>query len=226
MTFNTSSLVCLLALTAAACGSPAVPFDTLKNASVTAYRLHPVPPPPPAAAPQPGALPTIPGLPPEIQQWAQQAAPALQQMLPPGLLPPGLIPGLPQQPAPAAQNPMDQAPRFHNFPIVQSMPLMSEDLKEELAEILGYEDNFDGRRFNCMYAEFGISFSTTPGAPPNDILLSMSCNQVQAHNFVWPHPQTGLTPETVKALSELLPKLFPNTGAPMASAPSPTLVLL
>jgi hypothetical protein len=168
----------------------------------------------------------IPGLPPEIQAWAQQAAPALQQMLPPGLLPPGLIPGLPQPTAPGAPTPIAQAPRFHDFPIVQSMPVMSEDLREEIADIMGYEDNFDGRRFNCMYAEFGFSFSSTPGAPPNDILLSMSCNQVQAHNFVWPHAQTGLTPNTVKALSQLLPKLFPNSGAPIAAGPRPTLVLL
>ncbi len=227
MSWKTLSLVCLLSIVASACAAtPAAPFDTLKDANVTAYRLHPVKPPPPAPAAQPGAVPIIPGIPPEVQQWAQQAAPALQQILPPGLLPPGLIPGAPQQPAPQA-DPLLQAPRFHEFPIVQSVPVISADLKEDLADVMGQEDNFQAQHFNCMHAEFGISFSTTPGAPPNDVLISLSCNQMQGHNFVWPHGKTGLTPETVKALSQLLPQIFPNTGAPaVASANSPNLVML
>ena len=53
----------------------------------------------------------------------------------------------------------------------------------------------------------GLSFSSSTGAPPNDVLISYSCNQMQAHNFIWPHPTTGMTPETQQKLSEIVPKL-------------------
>src|SRR5690606_23621095 len=89
-------LAASVALVSVACGSPAVPFDQLASSNAVVYRLQNYEPPPPAA-PAAGAMPqmTIPGIPPEIQAWAQQAVPALQQMIPPGILPPGLIPGLP-----------------------------------------------------------------------------------------------------------------------------------
>ncbi len=193
----------LFALGSVACASkPAAPFDTLKHANVVAYRLQNYEAPAAVSA-QPGVQ--IPGLPPEIQQWAQQAAPALQQLLPPGLLP-GLIPGAA---APLPQAPQ-QAPRFHNFRILDQVAVVDTKLKEDLAEVFGSDDSFQPQHSNCLYAEMGLSFSSsTPGAPPNDVLISFSCNQVQAHNFVWPHGNTGLTSETVKELADVVSRLFP-----------------
>ncbi len=66
----------------------------------------------------PGA---IPGLPPEIQQWIQQGAQALPQLIPPGLIPPGLIPGAPTTPAAPAQ---PTEPRFHGFRILSQTQVM------------------------------------------------------------------------------------------------------
>lgn len=205
-------LTCLVAVGASACAStPAAPFDTLKNANVIAYRLQNYEPPPAQAATQPGV---IPGVPPQILQWAQQAAPALQQMIPPGLIPPGLIPGLPGV---AGTTPAQDAPRFHGFRILQQAPVIDVALKEQLGELFGEEDSFKSQHAPCMYAEMGLSFSTNPSAPPNDVLISFSCEQMQAYNFVWPHPNTGITPDTQKALAEVVSRLFPSGG--MASAP-------
>jgi hypothetical protein len=221
--------LCLLgALTFTACASaPAAPFDTLQNANVVAYRLqnYEHPPTPAAAAPAAPAapgLPAIPGLPPippEIQQWAQQALPGLQQMIPPGILPPGLIPGAPAAPAPAPVA-QPQAPRFHGFRILEQQPLVSPDLKETLAELLGDEDSFQTPSSNCMYAEMGLSFGNGNGAPTNDVLVSFSCNQMQGHNFIWPHPSAGMTSDTVKALADVVAKIFPASGG----APAPQAV--
>src|SRR4051812_41565347 len=99
-----SSLIALLALagfSALGCAKgPAAPFDTLKTANVTALRLQNYEPPQQAAAPTPNPQTgMIPGLPPEITQWAQQALPGLQQFLPPGLVPPGMLQGMGQQAA-------------------------------------------------------------------------------------------------------------------------------
>jgi hypothetical protein len=202
-------------LLAFACGSPAAPFDTLKDSSVVAYKLQNFEPPaPPPGAPPlaPGAL--IPGLPPEIQQWAQQAAPQLQQMIPPGLIPPGLIPGFPAQAAPP---PQPQAPRFHGFRILEQQQVTSQSVKEDLGDLLGDEDSFETPKTSSFYAERGLSFSNTPGAPSNDVLVSLSCGQMQGHNFVWPHRTTDMTPETYQKLSELVGQLFPAPGAPTAA---------
>lgn len=223
MTLRTPVL-CSASLLALACGSPAAPFDTLKDSSVVAYKLQNFEPPQPAPGaplPAPGAL--IPGLPPEIQQWAQQAAPQLQQMIPPGLIPPGLIPGFPAQAAPV---PQPQAPRFHGFRILEQQQVTSQSLKEELGELLGDPDSFESPKTSSFYAEMGISFSNTPGAPANDVLVSLSCGQMQGHNFVWPHPTTGMTPETYQELSELVGKLFPAPGAPPAAAGDPVVIKL
>src|SRR5580704_629620 len=63
------------------------PFDQMKGAQMTVYRLQNyVPPsPPPAAAGSLGGM----QLPPQIQQWISAGA----SLIPPGLLPPGLLPG-------------------------------------------------------------------------------------------------------------------------------------
>lgn len=197
--------VVLGALSAGCAGKPAAPFDTLKTANVTAFRLQNYEPPPPAAGtPQAGG---VPGLPPEIQSWIQQGAQGLQQLIPPGLLPPGLLPGPGAPGAPAAPAAPDTVQRFHGFRILSQTQVIDEDLKEELADILGDDGNFDNQHAGCMYAEMGLSFSS--GGPPNDVLISFSCNQVQARTFAWPHPATGMKPSTVKELSAVVQKLFP-----------------
>ena len=107
---------------------------------------------------------------------------------------------------------------------------MSTDLKEELAELLGDDDSFQAPSANCMYAEMGLSFSATPGAPPNDVLISFSCNQVQAHNFAWPHPNAGFKSETVQKLAQIVSQLFPPQAMaqpqPVAAGQSVPLVWL
>lgn len=200
----------LVGFLAIGCGAgPAAPFNQMKSANVIALRLQNFEPPAPvgpaAATPQQGM---IPGLPPEIAQFAQQALPALQQFLPPGLLPPGAM----AAPTPAAPPPPD-APRFPmnqpNFRILNQTQVLDPDLKEQLADLLGDEDNFQSSASNCMYAEMGISFSTA-GGPLNDLLISFSCNQVEARSFAWPHPNRGMTSTTVKKLAELSQKIWPS----------------
>jgi len=193
-------------------GTPAAPFDTLKTSNLTAFRLQNYEPPA-AAAPAPGAavpgVPlTIPGLPPEVQQWVTQGAAGLQALLPPGLLPPGV--GAPAVAAPAVA----EVPRFHGFRILGQTQVMDSDLKEKLGKILGDEDSFDNKSARCapgvIYAEMGMSFTQGPGAPANDILVSFSCSQVVSRSFAWPHPATGMTSDTVKSLTDIVQKLWPQ----------------
>src|SRR5262245_5285781 len=88
---NRASLLGVIAtavLATAACkSSPAPPFDQLKSANVTAFRLQNYEPP----APPPGQATGPMGLPPEISNWMKTGAQGLQQLLPPGLLPPGML---------------------------------------------------------------------------------------------------------------------------------------
>lgn len=185
-------------------GKPAPPFDTLKTANLTAFRLQNYEPPA-AAAPaptQPGALP---GLPPEISNWMQQGAQGLSALIPPGLLPPGMLGGKPGAPAPAPV--ADTTPRFHGFRILSQTQVIDEDLKTELGKILGNDSNFDNNHAACMYAEMGLSFSS--GGPPNDVLISFSCNQVGAKTFAWPHASNGMKPKTVQKLADVVQQLWP-----------------
>jgi hypothetical protein len=209
------------ALATAACASgPAAPFDMMKNANVTAYRLQNYEPPAQAAAPAatPGAPGMIPGIPAEIQQWAQQALPGLQQLIPPGLLPPGLIPNQAAQPAP---QPQAQVARFVDFRILGQAPVMDPDLKETLGELFGDEDNYQAQHQGCMYPELGLSFTPPEGGPRYDMLVSFSCNQVNAVSFAWPHKTAGMTPNMVKKLSEIVPQLFGSMQPAPTGQPAP-----
>lgn len=201
----------VLALATVGCaGAPAAPFDQLKTANATAYRLQNFEPPATAAVPAvPGAA-AVPGVPPEIMNWIQQGAQGLTQLIPPGLLPPGLIPGTtatPALPAPAT------TPRFHNFRILAQTQVIDPDLREKLGEILGDADSYDNQYARCapgtIYPEMGLSFSggTTVA---NDVLISFSCSQVVSRSFAWPHPATGMKPDTVGALTEVVQKLWPQ----------------
>lgn len=200
-------------LTLAGCaGSPAAPFNQLPNSQVTAYRLQNYEPPPAPVATGtstgiPG-IPGLPGLPPEIQGWLNQGAAGLGQLIPPGLIPPGLIPGMPTAtaPAPAA----DQTPRFHGFRILSQTVVGDSTSKDSLAKVLGDSSNFDTSGSNCMYAEMGLSFSPTFGAPPDDVLISFSCRQTQSFNFAWPHgANTGMKSSTETKLADIVKRLWP-----------------
>ena len=196
-----------------ACASaPAAPFDSLKSANATAYRLQNFEPPAaatPAPGAAPGAAPVIPGIPPEIMTWVQTGAQSLQQ-----LIPPGMIPGLPAAPG-AAPAPVaaPQAPRFHNFRILSQTQVIDPDLREKLGEILGNPDSYDNQYARCapgvIYPEMGLSFSIGPTAQPSDVLISFSCSQVVSRSFAWPHPATGMKPDTVASLTEVVQKLWP-----------------
>jgi hypothetical protein len=205
----TISIGIMLACTVGCGAGPAAPFNSMKSANVQAFRLQNYEPPAQAAA---AATPLggIPGLPPEITQWAQQALPGLQQLLPPGLLPPGLLQGMGQAQAPAPPPP--SAPRFPvsapNFVILGQTQIIDPDLKEQLAELFGDEDSFQADHSNCMYAEMGVSFSS--GGALNDMLVSFSCNQVEARGFAWPHPYRGMKPKTVEKLAGLVGKIWPQ----------------
>ena len=192
-------------------GKPAAPFDALKTSNLTAYRLQTNEPP----APAPVALPGVPGVPaiPGIDPNALAAGvAALQKLIPPGMQIPGLaLPGVPgAAPAPA----VDPTPRFQSYRILSQQQVMDAELKETLGSLLGDKDNFDNTMARCpqnaFYAEFGLSFAGAPGAPANDVLVSFTCNQVVSRSFSWPHSSTGMKPDTVGDLSEILVKIFPQ----------------
>ena len=187
--------VALLGLSTGCASTPAAPFDSFKSAPVYAYRLQNYEPPPQVAATPPGQ---IPGVPAEIRKWISAGA----SMLPPGLLPPGLIPGAGALPT------VDNTPRFHNFRVL-GMPanVVDQKLKDELIDIFGFEKHFDDTHGNCVYAEFGFSFARV-GQPPADVLVSLSCDQVQAQNFMWPYRNTGLTPDVVQRISKVSQTIF------------------
>ncbi len=203
------TLLALVTLSAVGCASsPAAPFNQMETSNVTAFRLQNYEPPSALSTGTSGAAGVIPA---PIQQWLQQGAQGLQQLIPPGLLPPGLLPqqgagaGQQQAPLPTADN----TPRFHGFRILSQTQVIDPKLKEELAEILGDEDNFGPDHNQCLYAEMGLAFSGQPGGLSNDVLISFSCNQVSSPSFPWPHPYSGLKGETVKSLAEVVQQIWP-----------------
>ncbi|HTQ03536.1 MAG TPA: hypothetical protein VMI54_06750 [Polyangiaceae bacterium] len=201
----------LTGLLGMACASaPAAPFDSLKNANATAYRLQNYEPqaaatPAPGAAP--GAVPAIPGVPPEVMNWIQTGAQSLQQLIPPGILP-GIGGANPAMPAATPE-----APRFHNYRIISQTQIMDQDLREKLGNILGSASSFDNQYARCapgvIYPEMGLSFTAGPTAQPSDVLISFSCSQVVSRSFAWPHPATGMKPDTVESLTAVVQKLWP-----------------
>ena len=203
----------VVAFTAGCGGGPAAPFDTLKTANLTAYRLQNYEPPAPAPGAAPGAaspFPMMPGLPPQLQQCMQQGPACLGQFVPPGLIPPGLFPPMGAPPPAVAPTPaQDTTPRFQSFRILSQTQVIDSKLKEQLADILGDDGNFGNEHAPCMYPELGLRFESAPGAPPNDVLISFLCKQVGSSGFQWPHKYTGMTDNTVKELSAVANKLWP-----------------
>jgi hypothetical protein len=187
--------------------SLAQPFQTLKAEPITIYRLQNFEPP---AAPAPG-LPGAPNaaIPPQIQQWLNGAA----TMLPPGLIPPGLLPG--GTPAPAASA---DAQRFHNFRILGKVQVTDTKQRDEIQDLMGHESNFVTPNQSCMYAEFGFQFGqgaagglqgTPSTSQPADVLVSLSCDQVQMFNYGWPYgTKTGISADSAKRIAAIVQKAF------------------
>lgn len=213
MTGKTRGIIGLLAVLVLGSGcKAAVPFDQIKDAGVIAFRLQNYEPV--AAAPTAvgaTAAPVIPGVPAEIQQWIQQGAQGLSQLIPPGLVPEGLIPGLAPAtgtPAPAADTALRFPETAPNFRVLSQTQVVDPALKKQLMRVFGKKSHFQSQHATCLYAEFGIRFATAT-APANDVLVSFSCNQVAARGFAWPYPNTGLKPATVEKLATVINKLFP-----------------
>jgi hypothetical protein len=188
-----------LSLTGAGC-SPSLsqPFASLGTGTITIYRLQNVEPP--AASGQPGAVTFQ--LPNEVQQLISGAA----ALLPPGLIPPGLIPG-----APAAKAPTPQDLRFHDFRVISWQTVNDPSQKTEILDILGHDSNFVAPHATCMYAEFGFAIQPSPGAPTDDVLVSLSCGQVQSFNFVWPYSNSGISGDAAKRIVAVATKSFGGT---------------
>jgi hypothetical protein len=191
------ALLTLVLVTGAGCGTLSPPFDKMKDSQMTVYRLQNFEPPAQAQAEAAaGAF----QLPPQIQQWIQAGA----SLLPPGLLPPGLVAG---SAAPATPTGVD-VPRFHGFRILGWQPVNDSGVKGDIADLFGHASNFQNPTSSCMYAEFGFAIAQPDGPTPADILASLSCEQVQAYNFAWPYPQTGITPDSSKKIAAIAQKVF------------------
>lgn len=187
----------LAAATSTGCSSLAPPFGEMKGAQMTVYRLQNFEPPQQTQT-QPPAQGGF-QLPAQIQQWVQAGA----SLLPPGLIPPGLLAGAtPPSPAPP------DAPRFHSFRILEWQPVNDPSVKGDILDTFGHASNFTGALFNCNYAELGFAIAQPNNPTPADILVSLSCQQVQGFNFAWPYQQTGITPDTEKKFAQIAQKVF------------------
>lgn len=188
------------------CSSLSPPFDKMKNAPMTVYRLNPVPPPPPSAAAQPanpmGQLGAL--IPPQVQQFLQQGAQAL-----------GLGSLIPQNPAAPAAPDVARFPPLPiqpNFPIIEYRQVTDSSIQSDIVDAFGHDGNFQSSAPTCMYPEFGFAIGQTDNPQPADILVSLSCQQVQAFNFNWPYPKTGITPDTQKKFASIIQRVFGQGG--------------
>jgi len=204
--FLSASAIAMLFLSSGCSSTLSQPFAGMKQQPITIYRLQNFEPQPAAGAP----TAANPAIPPQIQQWLSAGA----QLLPPGLLPPGLLPG--GTPAPAADA---SVPRFHNFRVLGTMAVTDQKQHDEILDVFGKESSFDLPRQSCMFAEFGFQIGAggapgMQGAPagggvPADILVSLSCDQVQMFNYSWPYgTKTGLTDDTSRKIVAMVQKAF------------------
>jgi hypothetical protein len=191
------------ALTAATgCSSLTPPFDSLKGQQITLYRLQNYSPPAAQAAPSPlGGL----ALPPQIQQWITAGA----SLLPPGLLPPGLIPGsTPAPPVTANTQRFPPEAGANGFPIIAWQPVTDANVANQIIDTFGHSSSFGPVTQNCMYAELGVSIAQPNNPQPANILVSLSCQTVQATDFQWPYPNTGLTADSEKTFVQITQQVF------------------
>ncbi len=178
-------------------GSLAQPFEGLKAAPITVYRLQNYEPPPQQAPAAGAGLPFQ--LPPQIQQYWTAA----QSLVPPGWLPPG-IGGAAAPPAADAN-----VARFHDFRILGWVPLQDKKQHDELLDIFGNSSNFNTPKETCMYADFGVSIAQAQGQPPVDILVSPPCGQVKSFGFAWPYGNNnGLSSDSDKRILDVMKKAF------------------
>ncbi|HEX3769810.1 MAG TPA: hypothetical protein VHV30_03040 [Polyangiaceae bacterium] len=175
------------------CGTLTPPFNAMKDAQMTVYRLQNFEPPATASTATTGLQ-----IPAQIQQWITAGA----SLLPPGLLPPGLLPGT--QTAPAAPD----AQRFHGFRILEWQPINDPSAKNDVTDLFGHGSNFQNTPPSCMYAEFGFAMAQAGAPAPADVLVSLSCEQVQAFNFQWPYPATGVTPGAGQKVGKIIQEVF------------------
>ncbi|MDP9037235.1 MAG: hypothetical protein M3O50_20750 [Myxococcota bacterium] len=187
-------VVAVALASAIGCSPLSSPFNGMKDSQMTVYRLQNFEPPPQAQAAATSGF----QLPAQIQQWIQAGA----SLLPPGLLPPGLVPGS------AAPFAPPDAPRFHGFRILAWQAVNDSGIKGDILDALGHGSNFTDAHSNCLYAELGFAIAQPSNPTPADVLVSLSCEQVQAFNFVWPYPRTGLTPDTAKKFAAVAQRVF------------------
>jgi hypothetical protein len=162
---------------------------------VTVYRLQDFEPLPTADAAPTGDM----QLPRQIQTWVMAGA----SLLPPGLLPPGLLPGT-DPAAPASPD----ASRFHGFRILDWEPVKDSSVKYDIVDLFGRDSNFQNTPPTCMFAEFGFAIVQANAPTPADILVSLSCGQVEAFNFRWPYTRTGLTPDSSRKVASIAQRVF------------------
>jgi hypothetical protein len=111
-------------------------------------------------------------------------------------------------------------PRFHNFRILGSMAITDKTQHDDVLDLFGHESNFVLPRQSCMFAEFGfqIGYGAPPttgvaapaaGGVPADILVSLSCDQVQLFNYSWPYgTKNGLSTDSSKRIVAMVQKAF------------------
>jgi hypothetical protein len=184
---------------ATGCTTLSPPFNQMKGAQMTVYRLQNfVPPAAPQAAPSLGGM----AIPTQIQQWISAGA----SLIPPGLLPPGLLPGTTASPV------QSDTPRFppgpQGFPILGYQQVSDPSLANEILETLGHASNYQPPTQSCMYAELGIAIAQAGTPQPADFLVSLSCQQIQASGVTWPYQNTGLNETSEKKFASILQRAF------------------
>ena len=185
-------------------GSPASPFNSLQDAPVTIVRLQnyqtaaaaPTTPGGAASSILSGLIPGL-AVPTEFQAPVQQAQSMICGLAP---MMPGCATGATTPPVIGQTNQM-----FGNYAIIGSAQVMDSSLRKDLIDVFGYEKGFQSRKSSCFYPEFGMAFGSGQTA---NVLVSFGCNQVQAQNFQWPHPDVGMTDKTVKTLLSVVQKAF------------------
>jgi hypothetical protein len=110
-------------------------------------------------------------------------------------------------PVPAAAPPPD-APRFHNFRILEWRPITDSGTRSDIVDLFGHQSNFQSAGSSCLFAEFGFAMAQPTSPTPADVLVSLSCEQVLAFNFAWPYAQTGLTPDSSKKVVAIAQRVF------------------
>jgi hypothetical protein len=193
-----STLATLALSVNAGCASVTAPFDKMRDAPMTVLRLQNFEPASQAQTQTASSGLQSLSLPPQISQWITAGA----SMLPPGLLPPGLLPGAIGSSPPAADS-----PRFHGFRILEGQPVTDSGVRGDIVDLFGHGSNFQDTTSNCMFAEFGFAIAQANVAPV-EVLVSLSCEQVQPFNVTWPYSRTGLSPAAAQKVVSIAQRVF------------------